>query len=93
MLTPQPMMAHIQIQQDLRAERDMVWSESNQLKQVFVNIIMNAADAMACDANPSTLTIKSNNNEDSIEIRFVDTGPGIRQENLAQTKSFSTHSS
>jgi signal transduction histidine kinase len=89
MLTPQPMMAHIQIQPHLKAEKDTVWTDPNQLKQVFLNIIMNAADAMAdneaSDDGPATntLTINTINMENSIELRFTDTGPGIGQEELA----------
>ncbi|MBW1737314.1 MAG: HAMP domain-containing protein [Deltaproteobacteria bacterium] len=90
MLKPQPMMASIKLQTDLKAERDAVWADSDQLKQVFLNIIMNAADAMGDDmasdgeARPKTLMVKTANINDSIEIRFADEGLGIPEKDLAQ---------
>jgi len=74
---------------DLEASRDVVWADTNQLKQVFLNIIMNAADAMGealTDDNVSAniLTVKTENRGDSIEVRFADVGPGIKQEELAR---------
>ena len=86
MLAPQPMMGHVRIETMLEADQDRVWADVNQLKQVFLNIIMNAADAMdeedPSDNTSGTLTIKSQNQDDFIELRFSDTGPGISQENL-----------
>lgn len=87
MLAPQPMICHIRIETLLEAEQDRVWGDLNQLKQVFLNIIMNAADAMdetdtsGC-VSSKTLTIKSMNKADFVELRFSDTGPGIPPENL-----------
>jgi signal transduction histidine kinase len=88
MLKPQPMMAHIEVRPVLQASKDTVWADSNQLKQVFLNIIMNAADAMtneevSHDEVAGTLTIKTIDTEDSIELRFEDTGSGITQRELA----------
>ena len=89
MLKPQPMMAHIKTRPALQASKDTVWADPNQLKQVFLNIIINAADAMAGDdvsgkeETAGTLTIETIDMEDSIEVRFADTGPGIPQQELA----------
>ena len=82
-------MTHLRIQPVLEATRDTVWADPNQLKQVFLNIIMNAADATADDEVPDdgiagkTLTIKTINREDLIELRFTDTGPGIPEKDLS----------
>ena len=90
MLEPQPMMNRIEIQQDLRAEEDMVWAASGQLKQVFLNIIMNAADAMIDPSessggySPNVLVIETHNEDDSIVISFRDTGCGIPPEELGR---------
>ncbi len=90
MLSPQPMMAHVQIKHTLDASKDIIIADPNQLKQIFLNIIMNAADAIGenglQDDEDSTnlLTIKSENKEDTIELRFTDTGPGIAQEELTR---------
>ena len=88
MLKPQPMMAHIKIRPVLQASKDAVRADPNQLKQVFLNIIINAADAMtneevSNDEIAGTLIIKTIDAEDSIELRFEDTGSGIPQQELA----------
>ncbi|MFH1488532.1 MAG: histidine kinase dimerization/phospho-acceptor domain-containing protein [Pseudomonadota bacterium] len=46
-LKPQPMMEGIRIRLQLKANRDRILADPNQLQQVFVNIMMNAADAHA----------------------------------------------
>lgn len=87
-LRPQPMMASINLNTDLKAERDEVLADSDQLKQVFLNIIMNAADAMGDEmvpdeeSRPKTLTVKSSNVDDSIELCFADEGLGISEQDL-----------
>jgi len=90
MLEPQPMMDRIEIRQQLRAEKDFVWAEMAQLKQVFLNIIMNAADSMIGESVPSdglspkVLGIVTENEDDSIVIRFTDKGIGISPEELGR---------
>jgi two-component system NtrC family sensor kinase len=87
-LRPQPMMASINLNTDLKAERDEVLADSDQLKQVFLNIIMNAADAMGDDTvsdqgpRTKTLTVTTSNSNDSVEIRFTDEGLGIHEQDL-----------
>ncbi len=60
-----------------------VKADSSQLQQVFLNMIMNAADAME-GKGTLTLTTRniSENNRDFIEVVFTDTGPGIPEENI-----------
>lgn len=88
MLEPQPMMDQIKIHQDLKAEKDVVWAGSVQLKQVFLNIMMNAADAMAeadmssGSASPKILVIETANQDSFIVVTFADTGVGIPPEAL-----------
>ena len=82
MLEPQSMMADIKMHPVLKADRDIVFADPNQLKQVFLNIIMNAGDAMVENITPKSLTITTVNVGDSIEVRFADTGPGIQKEEL-----------
>ena len=83
LLKPQPMMADIKIELNLEATGDVVWADPNQLKQAFLNILMNAADAMENDkaadevSRPRVLTITTRAIENAIELRFADTGPGI----------------
>lgn len=56
-------------------------ASKNQLRQVFLNMIANAKDAMP---NGGTLTIKTLNKDDNVEIEISDTGVGIKQENLSR---------
>ena len=87
MIEPQPMMDQIEIQQELRAIKNVVWAGTAQLKQVFLNIILNAADAMidtesSDGLSPKVLNIETENEDDSIVISFTDTGIGISAEGL-----------
>jgi two-component system, NtrC family, sensor kinase len=87
MLRPYPLMEDIHIELDLKAGRDTVCSDSGQLRQVFLNIIMNAADVLnehACAPSSSSkeIIIATGNNEDHIEIKFTDNGPGIDQDKI-----------
>ena len=42
----QPMMSGIKIELDLAASNDLVWGNTEQLRQVFLNLLLNAADAI-----------------------------------------------
>ena len=86
---PQPMMDQIEMRQELRARKNVVWAETAQLKQVFLNIILNAADAMietesSDGLSPKVLHIETENEDDSIVISFTDTGTGISSEELGR---------
>ncbi len=59
----------------------MVYADPDQIQQVFVNIIINAIQAMP---NGGTLTIKAGHLKDTKEVfvKFIDTGIGISKENI-----------
>ncbi len=62
-----------------------VKADSSQLQQVFLNMIMNAADAIEGKGTISVITRNIRDNSgDWVEIEFRDTGPGIDDENLAK---------
>jgi len=85
-LKPQPMMDGIRVNFELNASMDRVLADHNQLMQVFLNIIMNAADVLVREDLPNgegpekRLTIRSQDSGDFIELRFIDNGPGIPKE-------------
>ena len=58
-----------------------VMASKNQLRQVFLNLVANARDAMP---NGGTLTVATDLHAGRIRIRFNDTGTGIRPEHLGQ---------
>ncbi len=58
-------------------------ADPSQLQQVFMNIIINAAEAMS---GQGTLTIKTSLDpgQEKIKIAFTDTGHGIRPEDMSR---------
>jgi len=53
--------------------------DGHQMQQVFVNILLNAVDAIAPEGQ---IAIRSRNTTDKISIQFIDTGSGIKPEQL-----------
>ncbi|MFH2074623.1 MAG: ATP-binding protein, partial [Pseudomonadota bacterium] len=74
---------NIQIIKKLDPSLPLARGNSSQVKQVFMNIIVNAAEAMHGNG---TLTISTSFNQEkkSILIEFTDTGEGIPEENLSR---------
>jgi PAS domain S-box-containing protein len=62
-------------------EKDLpeVYASRNQLRQVFLNMVSNARDAMP---ERGTLTIKTMSTRHDVRIEIADTGAGIREEHL-----------
>jgi signal transduction histidine kinase len=97
-LNVQPLMSDIELKRSLNAEKDMVEADPNQLRQVFLNLIINAADAISSldsDKNGQragrleiATAIQLNSmsgataNGSMLKIMFNDNGPGIAVENL-----------
>lgn len=77
-----------QIDKDL----PQVWGDEIRLSQVFVNVIINALQAIG--EKEGRLTIRAGRMHNFVEVLFEDTGPGIKQEDKEKlfTPFFSTKS-
>jgi two-component system NtrC family sensor kinase len=93
-LNVQPLMSSVALECRLEAENDRVLADSNQLRQVFLNLIINAADAISSggQADNGKLLIQSSlvgempeqpqDRKTHLKIMFIDNGPGIPEENI-----------
>jgi PAS domain S-box-containing protein len=59
-----------------------VRGNTNQLKQVFLNIVLNAEQEMGKAHGRGILTITTRSRDDHVRISFRDDGPGIPAENI-----------
>ena len=57
-------------------------TEPEKIRQVIVNLIFNAADAIP--ESGGKITLRTRKDENAAEIEVEDTGSGISQENLAK---------
>jgi two-component system NtrC family sensor kinase len=68
----------LEIERDLQAVPDVL-ADAGQLRQAFLNIAINACDAMGASGR---LRVTTRASDDAVEIAFADTGPGIPPERL-----------
>lgn len=71
----------IKIDIELPAEPMVILADRNQLKQVFFNLVKNAAEAMQPGG---VLRVRSRRDDESLYLLFGDTGSGIPQEEIAK---------
>jgi len=77
----QSLFQNIRMQKNYSSDLPSVVGDGAQLQQVFMNIILNAAEAMDGDGTLS-ITTSHNNGGKYIDILFQDTGHGIQDEDL-----------
>ena len=70
---------HISIEKDIPPDLPMVFADNEQIEQVFVNLFVNAADAME-NLSDGRLVIQAETIEGRIQISIDDNGPGLSQE-------------
>jgi two-component system NtrC family sensor kinase len=73
----------VKIQLDLADGLPRARGDADQLQQVFLNLITNAVLAMP-QGGLLTISTRLNADKDRVQIRFADTGLGIKKENLAK---------
>ncbi len=86
LLQPQITVKLIAVEKNYRAEFDAVHGNDTQLQQTFMNLLLNAVEAMGTNG---TLTVSTEitgaeNGARSLQIKIQDTGRGIAPENLAR---------
>jgi PAS domain S-box-containing protein len=71
--------ARVQVIRNLQGDLPCVLGSNNRLQQVFLNLFMNARDAMPSGGMVEVRTASQNG---SVEVEITDTGLGIARENL-----------
>jgi two-component system NtrC family sensor kinase len=71
--------ARVQVIRNLQTQLPAVLGSNNRLQQVFLNLFMNARDAMP---SGGMLEVRTAGQNGSVEIEITDTGSGIPRENL-----------
>jgi two-component system NtrC family sensor kinase len=79
----QAVFQNIRIAKNLDPQVPIILLDANQIQQVFMNVLLNAADAMPQEG---TLTITSTYpaGDSFVQVKFTDTGCGIPEENLSR---------
>jgi signal transduction histidine kinase len=70
--------AHVDVKPDLYDHLPLIQGNPGRLQQVFLNLFLNAKDAMA---GGGVLHVETSNG-DFVSVRVSDTGSGIAQENI-----------
>jgi two-component system NtrC family sensor kinase len=73
------MHCQIEMEDNLAPELPTVTGDNRQLEQVFLNMILNARDAMP---GGGRLAVETYAGDNTVHIRVADTGVGIREEDL-----------
>lgn len=81
----------IQIDSNITEDEIYINGDYNRLKQVFINILKNSIEAMT-NQKEHKLSLLLTESKNEIEIRIIDNGIGISEENLKKMKNpfFST---
>jgi len=89
MLTGRLIRSRVTVQKNLDNNLPLVHGNDDQLRRVFVNLILNAIEAMERIAPPPTghqlrvtTRLTRDGNEETVEVLIADTGDGIPPENL-----------
>ncbi len=89
MLEPQRIMKNVRIELALEAPEDSVFADPGRLRQVFLNVLMNAGDALQEPGRVSgeeepVIRVGTRCRGERIETAVSDNGPGIPAEELSR---------
>ena len=73
--------AHVEVEAEFYDGLPLIYGSANRLQQVFLNLFLNAKDAMA--GRGGTLRVATSNGN-AVRISITDTGSGISQEHIAR---------
>lgn len=80
LLRNQLMALNVEVGLELEHDLPEVTADPNQIQQVFVNLISNAAQAIASTERPGTVTIRGRRRDNGVAIEIIDDGPGMEAE-------------
>ncbi|PYN34303.1 MAG: hypothetical protein DME01_15960 [Candidatus Rokuibacteriota bacterium] len=74
--------ANIEVGFDLAKDLPLVWADDHQLKQVVVNLVTNARQALQDASPPHRLSLRTRHDAESrrVRVEVADSGPGIPSE-------------
>jgi PAS domain S-box-containing protein len=81
LIQPQLVKARIEVEEHLAADLGVVRGNAGKLQQVFLNLLLNARDAME---DGGRLRVVSESNDTQATISIIDNGCGIPDENLTR---------
>ena len=80
LLEHQLKVARVKVVQELQPELPPIYGNTGKLQQVFLNLFLNAKDAMPAGG---TLMVSTQNGH-NVQVTVADTGNGIAQEHIAR---------
>ena len=76
----QLLMGGVTVEATLAEGLPLIRGNSNQLRQVMLNVLLNAGQAMEASAERKVVVSTARNADGKVEVRVSDTGPGISSE-------------
>ncbi|MEP6474399.1 MAG: ATP-binding protein [Gemmatimonadota bacterium] len=77
LLRHQLMALNVEVSLELEGELPEVTADPNQIQQVFVNLISNAAQAIASTERAGTVVVRGRRRDNGVAIEIIDDGPGM----------------